>query len=196
MLSSGMLSSGMHSSGFAIRPFAAGDAPALHAAVRESIASLSRLFPWCSADYALADAEARVVACMAAWREGSEYPFGIFARDGAPEVDGSDGERLLGCVGLNRLDHGARSANLGYWIGETHRGRGIATRAAASTAAFGFRELGLARIEIVVLPGNIASQRVAGKLGAVREGLVPDRIVLDGRPVDAVLFSLSAGTPA
>jgi RimJ/RimL family protein N-acetyltransferase len=171
-----------------IRPFATGDAPALHAAVRDSIASLSRLFPWCSADYALADAEARVAACIAAWRDGTEYPFGIFARE-------SDA-RLLGCVGLNRLDHGARSANLGYWTSEADRGRGIATRAAAWTAAFGFRELGLARIEIVVLPDNIASQRVAGKLGAVREGIAPGRIVFDGRPVDAVLFSLSAGTPA
>jgi hypothetical protein len=37
------------------------------------------MFPWCSADYAPADAEARVAACVAAWRDGSEYPFGIFA---------------------------------------------------------------------------------------------------------------------
>jgi RimJ/RimL family protein N-acetyltransferase len=181
-------SSSVQLEGMDIRPFAAGDAPALHAAVRESIVSLSRLFPWCSADYALADAEARVAACIAAWRDGSEYPFGIFACGG--------NEALLGCVGLNRIDHTERSANLGYWTGEAHRGRGIATRAAAWTAAFGFRVLGLARIEIVVLPDNAASQRVAGKLGAVREGLAPDRIVLDGRPVDAVLFSLSAGTPA
>lgn len=173
--------------GMEIRPFVAGDAPALHAAVRDSIASLSRLFPWCSADYALADAEARVAACIGAWRDGSEYPFGIFA---------SDDETLLGCVGLNRIDRAARSANLGYWTAEAHRGRGAATQSAAWTAAFGFRELGLARIEIVVLPENAASLRVAGKLGAVREGIVPGRIVFGGGAADAVLFSLSPGTPA
>lgn len=185
--SSGMQSNNVRLDGMDIRPFAAGDAPALYAAVRESIASLSRLFPWCSADYALADAEARVAACIAAWRDGTEYPFGIFACGGK--------ETLLGCVGLNRIDRTKRSANLGYWTGEAHRRRGIATRAAAWTADFGFRVLGLARIEIVVLPENAASQRVAGKLGTVREGLVPDRIVFDGGQVDAVLFSLSAGTP-
>lgn len=182
-----------------IRPFAAGDAPALHAAVRDSIVSLSRLFPWCSADYALADAEARVAACIAAWRDGTEYPFGIFANrrtTGDGDGSGRGNEALLGCVGLNRLDRAARSANLGYWTSEPHRGRGIATRAAAWAAAFGFRELGLARIEIVVLPDNAASQRVAGNLGAVREGIVPGRIVFGGRPVDAVLFSLSPGDPA
>lgn len=184
----GRPSSGVQLDGMEIRPFATGDAPALHAAVRGSIASLSRVFPWCSADYALADAEARVAACIAAWREGSEYPFGIFARD--------SGERLLGCVGLNRLEREARSANLGYWTAEAHRGRGIATQAAAWTADFGFRELELARIEIVVLPDNIASLRVAGKLGAVREGIVPGRIAFEGRPADAILFSLSHGTTA
>jgi RimJ/RimL family protein N-acetyltransferase len=177
-----------------IRPFAAGDAPALHAAVRGSIASLSRLFPWCSAEYSLADAEARVAACVAAWRDGSEYPFGIFERDGA-DGGGAHG-RLLGCVGLNRLDREARSANLGYWTGEAHRGSGIATRAAAWTAAFGFRELGLARIEIIVLPDNAASLRVAAKLGAVREGIVRGGIVFQGRATDAVLFSLSPGAMA
>lgn len=163
-----------------IRPFAAGDAPALHAAVRDSIASLSRLFPWCRPDYALADAEARVAACITAWRDGSEYPFGIFEHD-----------TLLGCVGLNQVDRDARSANLGYWIGERHRGRGLATQAAAWTAGWGFRELRLARIEIVVLPHNAPSLRVAEKLGATREGIAPGRIEFQGRRADAVLFALS-----
>ncbi len=172
-----------------VRPFVPGDAPALHAAIRESIASLSRLFPWCSADYSLADAEARVAACIAAWRDGSEYPFGIFER-------GEGTTRLLGCVGLNRLERVARSANLGYWVGEPHRGRGIATRAAAWTAAYGFRELGLARIEILVLPENTASLRVAASLGAVREAVLPGAIEFQGRRADAVLFALSPGAAA
>lgn len=175
-----------------IRPFAAGDAPALHAAVRASIASLSYWFPWCRADYSLADAEARVAAGIAGWRDGSEHAFGIFERDGS---DGGS-ERLLGCVGLNRLDRDARSANLGYWVGEAHRGRGIATHAAAWAAAFGFRELALARIEIRVLPQNLASLRVAEKLGATREAVLPGVLEFQGRPADAVLFSLSPGVPA
>lgn len=170
---------------FAIRPFAAADAAALHAAVRDSIASLSALFPWCSPDYSLADAQARVAACVAAWRDGTEYPFGIF-----------EGDTLLGCVGLNQLDRDARSANLGYWIGERHRGRGLATQAAAWTADWGFRELGLARIEILVLPHNVPSLRVAEKLGAVREGIAPGRIALQGGRADAVLFALSPGARA
>jgi RimJ/RimL family protein N-acetyltransferase len=170
---------------FELRPFAPGDAPALHAAVRASFASLSYWFPWCRADYSMADADARVDACVAAWRDGAEYPFGLF-----------DGDELLGCAGLNRLDRVACSANLGYWVGEAHRGRGVATAAAAQVAAFGFRELGLVRIEIRILPGNAASLRVAHKLGAAREAVLPGALEFQGRRADAVLFSLSAGDRA
>jgi len=168
-----------------LRPFAAGDAPALHAAVRASHASLAYWFPWCHAGYSLADAEARVAGCIAGWREGSEYAFGLF-----------EGDALLGCVGLNRIARAARSANLGYWIGEAHRGRGLATTAAAEAAAFGFRELGLERIEVRVLPHNAASLRVAQKLGAVREAVLPGVLEFQGRPADAVLFALSPGAIA
>jgi RimJ/RimL family protein N-acetyltransferase len=166
-----------------VRPFGPGDAAALHAAVRASVGSLSYWFAWCGADYSMADAEARVDACIAAWRGDREYPFAIF-----------DGDALLGCAGLNLLDRVAGSANLGYWVGEAHRGRGVATAAAAQVAAFGFGELGLVRIGIRVLPENAASLRVAAKLGAVREAVLPGALEFRGRRADAVLFSLSPGT--
>ena len=166
--------------GFALRPLAAGDAPALHAAVRASIASLSQWFPWAHPDYALSDAEARIAHCTAARAHGEEFAFGVFAADG----------EFLGCVGLNQVNRAHRSANLGYWIGEAHRGRGLATHASRQAAATGFGELGLVRIEIVALPGNAASQRVAEKLGATREGEFRNRLFVHGEPADAVVFSL------
>ena len=102
---------------------------------------------------------------------------------------------MLGCVGLNQLDPAKRSANLGYWIGEKHRGHSVATDAARQAAAFGFDEIGLARIEIATLPDNTASQRVAAKIGATREGIFPNRIVVHGAPMDAVVFSLVPRDP-
>ena len=170
------------SHGFLVRPLSAGDAPALDTAVRASIASLSHWFPWAHAGYALPDAEARIAHCIAARGRGDEFAFGVF-----------DGDRLLGCVGLNRIERAHRCANLGYWIGEAHRGRGIATEAARQVAATGFCELGLVRIEIATLADNAASQRVAAKLGAVREGLFRNRLVVRGEPVEAMVFSLVPG---
>ncbi|MEK0266438.1 GNAT family protein [Stenotrophomonas rhizophila] len=38
--------------------------------------------------------------------------------------------------------------------------------------------------------GNEASERVAVKAGALREGVARNRLVIDGRPVAAQMFSL------
>ena len=66
----------------------------------------------------------------------------------------------------------------------------MATAAARCLAAFGFRQLGLLRIEIVVATANTASQRVAEKLGATCEGVLRNRILVRDRVHDAVMFSL------
>ncbi len=165
---------------FTVRPYMAEDAPALHAAVRASLDSLSASLPWCHPGYALADAQSWIAWCLLAWQERREFPFAIVAADGT----------ILGGIGLNRLNRDHRSANLGYWLGESHRGRGIVTRAARLLADFGFGELDLIRLEIVTLVENTASQRVAQRLGARREGIAHDRIVLHGQPREALVFSL------
>jgi len=48
----------------------------------------------------------------------------------------------------------------------------------------------LIRLEILIAVGNIASQRVAEKAGAVREGTLRKRLLLHDEPHDAVMFSL------
>jgi RimJ/RimL family protein N-acetyltransferase len=55
---------------------------------------------------------------------------------------------------------------------------------------FAFTQLGLRRIEIVAAVGNVPSQRVAEKAGASREGVLRNRLLINGESLDAVLFSL------
>jgi RimJ/RimL family protein N-acetyltransferase len=81
-------------------------------------------------------------------------------------------------------------ANLGYWVRTSAAGRGVATNATRAAARFGFEQLGLRRIEIVAAVDNIPSQRVAEKAGAVREGILRQRLLIRGKSMDAVLFSL------
>jgi len=80
--------------------------------------------------------------------------------------------------------------NLGYWVRTTAAGRGIATQAARLMARFAFEQVGLHRVEIVAAIPNIASQRVAEKTGAVREGVLRNRLLIRGVSQDAMLFSL------
>ena len=58
---------------------------------------------------------------------------------------------------------------------------------------FGFEELSLTRIEIVVVEANTPSLRVAEKAGATREGVLRNGLVLRDRALDAVMFSLIPG---
>ena len=80
--------------------------------------------------------------------------------------------------------------NLGYWVRTSATRNGIASKAARLVAQFGFEELGLHRIEIIAAIPNIASQRVAEKIGAVREAVLRKRLLIRDQSQDAVLFSL------
>ena len=66
----------------------------------------------------------------------------------------------------------------------------MATSATFLLARFGFDELKLNRIEIVVAIENKPSQRVAEKAGATQEGVLRKRLVVRDRVYDAVMYSL------
>jgi len=91
---------------------------------------------------------------------------------------------------LNFINRVHQFGNLGYWVRTSATGRGVASRASRLVARFAFAELGLHRIEILAAVPNIASQRVAEKIGAVREGVLRKRLLIRGEPQDAVMFSL------
>lgn len=166
-----------------VRPLAMDDITSLHRAVRSSVDSLSCWLPWCRDDYSLADATDWVRYAIASWEDGSAFPLGVFDRD----------DEVIGGAGISDLDRTDGVGNIGYWTCESARNRGIATTAARASALLGFGKLGLVRLEIVVLAQNVASRRVAEKLGAVREAEVHDRLRLQGRPAAAVVYSLVPG---
>ena len=172
-----------------IRRYRTEDVDALYRAIRESISQVKRWAPWCHDDYSRRESESWIAGQQTAWDEGREYNFLI-----EDLGDGRrSGGRMLGGCGLNGIDPVNQRANLGYWVRTSATGRGVATAAALLVARFGFEELQLARLEIVVAVGNTASQRVAAKTGAVREGIARSRLLLYGVPRDAVISSLLRG---
>ena len=60
---------------------------------------------------------------------------------------------------------------MGYWIGQSHAGRGIVPTAVAMATDYCLGTLGLHRMEINIRPENAASLRVVEKLGFRDEGL-------------------------
>jgi ribosomal-protein-alanine N-acetyltransferase len=94
----------------------------------------------------------------------------------------------LGAVVL--LDRRPGTAELGYWLVERARGRRLGSRAVALLAPWALTEAGLERVEALVEPANVASQRVLERAGFRREGLLRSYLVLPGRRADALIYSL------
>lgn len=163
-----------------IRPYEPGDAEALWEAARESVAEVFPWLQWCHPQYSLAEAVEWVGARAALAAEGREYSFAIVDADG----------RYLGGCGVNQINRLHKFGNLGYWVRTSATGRGVATEAVRQLGASTFRDTDLLRLEIVCAVENVASQRVAVRAGALREGILRRRLVLNGQPVDAVMHAL------
>ena len=167
-----------------LRPFANKDTVPFHDAVRESLEALQPFLPWAHPGYSLEDARGWVESRPLAWENADEYSFIIYSL--------TDGQ-LLGGMGINHLDPLHGIGNIGYWVRTSAQNQGVATEGTRLIAGFGFEQLGLSRLEIVMLTGNSASRRVAEKAGAVFEGVQRNRLLVAGRPRDACMYSLIPG---
>lgn len=74
------------------------------------------------------------------------------------------GSELIGWNGLSYLPE-TGEVELGYLLSKPYRGKGLATEAGQASLRFGFDVFGHDRIIAIVHPENLASQRVALKLG-------------------------------
>jgi RimJ/RimL family protein N-acetyltransferase len=72
--------------------------------------------------------------------------------------------RLVGVVGFGRLEEGD-APELGYWLGELHWGRGLATEAARAVVDRAFLAHGFTRLAAGCRITNSASRRVLEKCG-------------------------------
>ena len=78
--------------------------------------------------------------------------------------------KLVGRCGLLAWDlEGTKEVEVGYLLAKSHWGRGLATEAAAAVRDYAFDRLAVERLISLVQPGNIASQRVATKIGMRHE---------------------------
>ncbi len=168
-----------------LREYAPGDAEELYRAVRESVDDVYPWLPWCHAQYSLVDAVEWIQALARRKAEGTEYGFAIVSPEG----------RYLGGCGINQINRLHRFGNVGYWVRSSETGRGVASSAVRQLADFAFRTTDLVRLEIVCAVGNQRSQRVAERAGAVREGVLRDRLMLHGEAVDAVMYSVARRKP-
>ncbi|MFK7989647.1 MAG: GNAT family N-acetyltransferase [Sandaracinaceae bacterium] len=178
-----------------IRVYEPGDVDALHAAIGANVEALRPTMPWIADEPLSRGARAEVLRSFRGWADlGTNFIFGVFGRDGG----------FLGGTGLHPRQ-GPGTLEIGYWIIQARWGEGLATEIAAAMTQSGLRWMGASRVEIRTDTTNLASARVAEKLGYRHEGTLrgvgtpigdrpaPDLHVfgmleaeLDGSPADEV----------
>ena len=168
----------------ALRPWRDSDIPALvHACQDPEIVRWTRV----PARYGESEARAYLLARYDAIAAGASAPFAI--------VQATDGP-LLGSISLMRFAHQHARAEVGYWLARAARGQGHAVRAVRLICAWGFRSLGLERIDLLAATGNAASQRVAERAGFTREALLRSYMQGTYERQDMVAYGLLASEAA
>jgi len=125
------------------------------------------------------------------WISGHEAERGARTRLTMAITDGDDA--VLGSIGFVTFDWSNDAAEIGYWVAPWGRGRHAAARATRLLAGWGFRELGLVRVELRISTHNRPSQRAAERAGFQWEGVLRSSLAHRAERHDLAVFSLLAG---
>ncbi len=163
-----------------IRPIVRGDAAGLHACYGDP--DVMRF--WDSRP-------SRDVAETRRWIPRSTPHFAMWA------ILTRDGKRFLGMLNFHRRHAGHRRLAIGYILAKKHWRRGYMHEALVPFIGHCFGDhraggLDSHRIEAEIEPENAASRALAEKLGFQAEGILRDRLCVEGKFRTVILYALLA----
>jgi [ribosomal protein S5]-alanine N-acetyltransferase len=102
----------------------------------------------------------------------------------------SDTDQLIGRIALSNVVRGAwQNATLGYFLDQTHNGKGYTSLAVSLVLKFAFTTAELHRVQAGVMPRNLPSIRVLEKNGFRQEGLSLRYLQINGNWEDHLMFA-------
>ena len=99
-------------------------------------------------------------------------------------------QRMIGTIGFNAIRESGYVGEVGYALARPYWGQGLMTEALRHVLDFGFRHMGLRRIEATCRVDNIGSYRVLEKSGMQLEGVLRDARYVKGRLETIRLYSI------
>jgi ribosomal-protein-alanine N-acetyltransferase len=110
------------------------------------------------------------------------YGYGLFLTSG----------RFAGEVSLGSVQRGPfQMGYIGYWIDEALAGHGYVPEGVVLLVRNAFESLALHRLEAAIVPRNIASRRVAEKLGLRDEGIARKFLQIQGVYEDHIRYAIT-----
>jgi len=93
------------------------------------------------------------------------------------------------CGFLNMLTKHYR-AEVGYELSKDYWGNGIASEALEAAVKYGFHNLQLERIQALIEPANLSSQKLVERQGFIKEGLLRHYEYTCGKFDDLFMYSI------
>ncbi|KGE18460.1 GNAT family N-acetyltransferase [Paenibacillus wynnii] len=117
------------------------------------------------------------------YNKRSRVKWGIFAN---PKPD-----RLLGIIEAVDFNQKVNAVTIGYYLSESHWGKGNATEAVKILLDFLFADVNVNRIQAEVMPLNETSKKVLLKNGFIKEGTLRQATLWAGKGiVDLEIYSI------
>ncbi|MBW8686062.1 GNAT family N-acetyltransferase [Chitinophaga rhizophila] len=154
-------------------------APALYQQLDTSRKSLRRFLPWVDYNTAPEHTLRFIEMMLRKAEEQDAIAFGVWYQ-----------EQLCGVIDLHGWDHLLEKAEIGYWLGDNFRGKGIAVAACKVLISFAFESLKLNKLEIRFALQNNQSAQIPIRLGFSKEGILRHSAKLHGRYVDTVVMGI------
>ena len=163
-----------------MRPTLESDVPAIYEACQDPLIPRFTTVP---INYTMSHALDYFQRIPASIELQREIPFVI-------EFGVGDEKEFAGVISLHTISIDNHRAEIGYWMCEQMRGKGIATAAVKILTGYGLDALGFKRIEAAVDLENTWSQKLLISAGYEREGVLRQRVTRsDGNQIDMVIFA-------
>lgn len=164
-----------------LRVFGPDDVEAVFGVIDRNREHLQEFMQWMTPDYSRESARQFIERAISARQDEKELTYGIFRED-----------RFIGSIGFVSFEWKARKTELGYWIDKAEEGKGIISAACKLLLEYAFGELGLNRVEIRCSALNHRSAAVPEWLGFVKEGVLRQAELRNGRLHDFNIYGLLA----
>ena len=163
------------------RPFRVGDAQSVFVAVNANYEHLREYMHWVVPDYSIRHAEEFIERSIESAATMTSLGFGLFTPS-----------EMIGSIGFVNFDGKARRTEIGYWIAKSHEGRGIISECCRLLINYAFDVLNMNRIEIRCATENVRSAAIPERFGFVREGILRQSELRNGRLHDFAVYGLLA----
>jgi ribosomal-protein-serine acetyltransferase len=151
------------------------------ALIERNRAYLQEWMPWAAYEISLEDLKAYMKQTLLQFANNEDMDMGIWYQN-----------RLVGAIGLPRMDWADRKTEIGYWLDASMQGKGIVTRACRALVTYAFEQLHLNKVEIHCATRNRRSRAIPERLGFTQEGSIRQAEKFADHYNDLVIYGMLA----